>query len=86
MTPYVNYYCENNHNGEISLEEYLQKYNNYSLSKEKCKECNRIQSEENPNFSFCSKCYKFICNQCSIIHPNNDGHNITDIKRYDALC
>ena len=86
MTPYVNYYCENNHKGEISLEEYLQKYNNYSLSKEKCSECNRIQSETNSYFSFCCKCNKFICYSCIINHPNNDGHNITNINRYDALC
>ena len=31
ITPYVNYYCENNHKGEISLEQYLEKINNYSL-------------------------------------------------------
>ena len=86
MTPYVNYFCENNHKGEISLEEYLQKYNNYSLSREKCSECNRIQNEANGNFSFCCKCNKFICHSCIINHPNNDGHNITNINRYDALC
>ena len=86
MMPYVNYYCENNHKGEISLEEYLQKYNNYSLSKEKCSECNRIQSEANGYFSFCYKCNKFICHSCIINHPNNNGHNITNINRYDALC
>ena len=87
ITPYVIYYSENNHKGEMSLEEYLQKYNNYSLSKEKCLKCNRIQSETNDNFSFCCKCNKFICNSCIINHPNNDGqHNITNINRYDALC
>ena len=39
----INYYCENNHYGDISLEEYLQKYNNHSLLKEKCDECNKIK-------------------------------------------
>ena len=82
MMPYVNYYCENNHKGEISLEEYLQKYNNYSLSKEKCSECNRIQSEANGYFSFCCKCNKFICHSCIINHPNNNGHNITNMMHY----
>ena len=87
IIPYVIYYCENNHKGEISLEEYLQNYNNHSLSKEKCLKCNTIQSEANGNFSFCCKCNKFICNSCIINHPNNDGlHNITNINRYDALC
>ena len=88
ITPYVNYYCENNHKGEISLEQYLEKINNYSLSKEKCSECNKIQSEANGNgnFSYCCKCNKFIYHSCIINHPNNDGHNITNINRYDALC
>ena len=87
ITPYVIYYCENNHKGELSLEEYCQKYSNYSISKEKCLKCNTIQSEANGNFSFCCKCNKFICNSCIINHSNNNGqHNITNINRYDALC
>ena len=56
---YINYYCENNHKGALSLEEYMQQFNNYSLSKEKCSECNRKQNEANGAFSFCSKCNKF---------------------------
>ena len=32
--PYINYQCEKNHSGTLSLEEYLQNYNIYSLSKE----------------------------------------------------
>ena len=82
---YINYYCENNHKGTISLEEYLQKFNNYSLSKEKCSECNRNQNEDNRTFSFCAKCYKFLCYSCIINHLNNIQHNITSINRYDAL-
>ena len=52
ITLYVIYYCENNHKGEISLEQYLQMYNNYSLTKEKCLKCNTIQSEVNAIFLF----------------------------------
>ena len=86
ITPYVNYYCENNHKGELSLEEYLNKYTNYCLSKEKCSECNGIQNNANANFYFCCKCNKFLCHSCINNHPNNNGHNITNINRYDALC
>ena len=35
----ISYYCENNHKGIISLEEYIQKCNKYSLFKEKFKDC-----------------------------------------------
>ena len=86
INPYINYHCENNHKGDISLDDYLRKYNSFSLSKEKCSECNTFQSGANGDFSFCSKCNKFICHSCIINHRNNDGHNTTDINRYDALC
>jgi len=39
--PIITYSCENNHNGDIPLEEYLQKYNNHSLLKQKCEDCNK---------------------------------------------
>ena len=86
IIPYANFSCENKHKGEVSLEQYLQEYKTHSLSKEKCSECNIIQNEANGNFSFCCKCNKFICHSCIINHPNNDGHNTTNINRYDALC
>ena len=41
--PSINYYCENNHKGNILLEEYMKKYNNFSLLKEKCQDCNKIK-------------------------------------------
>ena len=31
--PIINYFCENNHKGDISLDEYIQKYNTHSLLK-----------------------------------------------------
>ena len=84
--PYINYYCENNHKGNISLEEYMKKYNKYSLYKEKCSECNKNQNEINDDFFFCYKCNKFLCPSCIINHPSNDRHNLTKINRYDASC
>ena len=84
--PYINYYCENNHKGNISLEKYMKKYNKYSLYKEKCSECNKNQNEINDDFFFCYKCNKFLCPSCIINHPSNDRHNLTKINRYDASC
>ena len=84
--PYINYYCENNHNGKILLEEYMKKYNNYSLLKEKCQDCNKNQNEVKGEYSYCSKCNKFICNSCVVNHPNNGKHIISYLQRYDSLC
>ena len=39
--PIINYYCENNHKGDIPLDEYMKKYNSHSLLKQKCGECNK---------------------------------------------
>jgi WD40 repeat protein len=83
--PYINYECENNHNGNLLLEDYIKKYNNYSIYKEKCEECKKNQNEVKGNFVYCSKCFKFLCYSCSITHLNND-HELINIKRYDCLC
>ena len=78
--PIINYFCENNHNGDIYLEEYLQKYNNHSLLKQKCEICNKNQNEVKGDFSYCCKCNKFLCSLCIINHPNNQNHNSIIIK------
>ena len=84
--PMITSECENNHNGNISLEEYLQKYNNYSLLKQKCEECNKNQNEVKGDFVYCSKCNKFLCHSCILNHPNNEKHNTINFKRYDSFC
>ena len=43
--PVINYNCENNHKGGISLEEYLQKYKANSLTKQDRGECKKKQNE-----------------------------------------
>ena len=84
--PMIYYCCENNHKSDIPLEEYLNKYNNYSLLKQKCEECNKNQNEIKGDFSYCSKCNKFLCHSCVLNHPNDEKHNINNFKRYDSLC
>ncbi len=84
--PYINFECENKHKGNISLEEYMKKYNKFALSKEKCQECYKTQKDVKGDFSYCSKCAKFLCHECVINHPNGDKHNIVNFKRYDSLC
>ena len=59
--PIINYFCENNHKGDISLDEYLQKYNNHSLIREKCEECNKNKKEVKGDYFYCSQCNKFLC-------------------------
>ena len=84
--PIINYYCENNHNGKISLEEYLQKYNNHSLLKQKCQDCNKNQNEIKGEFFYCCKCNKFLCHSCILNHPNKEKHNTINFNRYDSFC
>ena len=70
--PIINYECENKHKGNISLEEYIQKFNKNSLSNQKCNECNKNQNEFKTDYSYCSKCNKFICTICLDKHKNNE--------------
>ena len=48
--PTIYYECENGHNGFITLKEYLNKYNKFSLSNEKCKECGKNQKQVKVDF------------------------------------
>ena len=82
----ISYDCENNHKGDISLEEYMKKYNNYSPFKEKCADCNKNQNEAKGDFFYCCKCNKFICYSCILNHSNKEKHNTINILRYDSLC
>ena len=52
----------------------------------KCEECNKNQNEIKGDFSYCSKCNKFICLSCIVKHQNDEKHNTTNYKRYDSLC
>jgi len=84
--PNINYCCENNHNGDILLDNYIKKYNDHSLLKEKCQDCNKNQNEIQGEFYYCYICKKFICIQCLLKHPNNGKHNAINFKRYDSTC
>ena len=84
--PNINYSCENNHKGDISLDEYMKKYNSYSLLKQKCEECNKKQNEVKGDFMFCCKCNKFLCHSCIVNHLNIQNHNSINYNRYDSFC
>ena len=84
--PMINYYCENNHKGDITLEEYIQKYNINSLLKQNCNECKKNKKEIKGDFYYCHKCIKFICHSCLLNHPIDEKHYTVNIKRYDSSC
>ena len=81
----IRYECENKHIGNLLLKDYLQKYNKFALSKEKCKECNKNQIEIKGNMFYCPKCDKFLCYLCQIKHSVSN-HNMIFIQRYDSIC
>ena len=83
--PYIFYECENGHTGNISLEDYIKRCYNFSISKEKCSNCGKAQKEDKADFFFCCTCKIFICNSCQIKH-SEEKHLYTNIRRYDSLC
>ena len=81
--PSLLYYCENKHNGNILLNQYITSYKKNSLKKEKC-ECNN--KEEN-DLMYCTKCKKFTCFQCILKnHKPSNGHSLIDLSKFDSLC
>ena len=83
--PRIIFECENGHKGNVSLEEYMKQYNNFSISKEICFSCGKNQKESKGDFFYCCVCRIFICNSCQIKHIG-DKHSIINIRRYDSLC
>ena len=79
----IEYECENKHKGNILLKEYINIFNKFSLSKEKCKDCENNQKKY---LFYCSKCNKFICYSCLRDHPFGDKHIIINFQKYDSLC
>ena len=80
---FINYECENNHNGTILLKDYLLKYNKFELSKEKCSICNKNKKEIIGDFSYCTKCKQFLCKLCL---GNHIKHYMIPYQKYDGLC
>ena len=81
---YINYCCNNEHEGKKELEDYLNKtYKLYSISKQLCNDCGISQKDKNGEFMYCSNCNKFICYDCFKKHKK---HNLFSIDKYDSLC
>ena len=81
---FIKYKCENNHKGEVSLEEYL-KNDKYGLNKLNCDECNKNQENNFYKFHYCINCQKVLCHNCLINHLEKE-HQYTPLSRYDSTC
>ena len=80
---YINYACENKHEGKIELKEYMNEYRNYSISKQLCNDCGISQKDKTGEFMYCSNCNTFICYDCMRKHKE---HFLYTIDKYDSLC
>ena len=82
----INYHCENEHEGEIILKDYLIDCSKYSITKEICNKCKKTQKKNDSNFFYCSNCSKFYCNFCGLNHHTKDKHIIANINKFNSLC
>ena len=82
----IEFICENGHNGNIILKDYMNQYNKFSLSNEKCKECGKTQNEIKIDYVYCYQCFKFICNLCILNHLTRNKHQIISYQKYDGIC
>ena len=80
--PRIIYECEKGHSGNISLEDYMNNCNKFSLLEETNFKCDKSDKEE---IFYCSVCKIFVCLSCIKNHTGKN-HSNYDIKRYDSLC
>ena len=81
---FIKYNCENGHQGEVSLEEYL-KNDKYSFKKLNCGECNKKQENDFYLFHRCFTCQKILCHKCLSKHLGKK-HQTINLSRYDSIC
>ena len=81
---FIKYNCENGHQGEVSLEEYL-KNDKYSLKKLNCGECNKKQENDFYLYNYCITCQKILCHNCLINHSVKQ-HQTNNFSKYDSIC
>ena len=81
---FIKYNCEGEHQGEVSLEEYL-KNDKYSLKKLNCGECNKKQENDFYLYNYCITCKKVLCHNCLKLHLEK-AHKTNNFSRYDSIC
>ena len=85
---YIKYKCNKGHNGEIILNDYLINSKNKQLNSILCNYTNNHNNNNN-NYAkkYCSKCDKFICNNCKLKHNlEKKEHILIPINKIDCYC
>ena len=75
---FIKYNCENDHNEEMSLEDFLK--NNKNFVCEICK-----TKTDFLNFDYCISCKQVLCNNCVINH-RTQSHQTIFLSKYDSTC
>jgi hypothetical protein len=60
----------------------IYKYPNFLFQKKKWWWCEKNKKGIKGDFSYCSKCNKFLCYLFIVNHTNSVKHSITNYKRY----
>ena len=81
--PLIYFYCEKNHEGNMLLKDYINIFNKFSLTNEKCQKCNKNFNED---LIYFSKDFNFLCNICKSNQLINDKKEFFNLKKYDGLC
>ena len=80
----IKYYCENNHKGEVSIDNFLKEQKNI-LNKIPCDDCNKKQENEFFKFFYCITCKKYLCIDCLPKHSGKQ-EQIIFLSKYDSTC
>ena len=82
---FINYKCENKHEGKMSLEAFIEDSKKNSIFKIKCQKCQK-EPDDKKKFDICPICNIFLCTDCSSSHDNEKEHKTISIFGYDGCC
>ena len=84
--PKIQFLCENNHEKNMSLSDFIKKTKEIDIFKVACFEnVNHIQSNNlNNEFIFCYQCNHFYCNEC--YGNKHYDHKTVKISEFDSKC
>ena len=82
---FINYKCENKHEGKVLLENFIEESKKNSIFKIKCNKCQK-EPDNKKKFDFCPKCNILLCIDCSSSHDIEKEHKTISLFGYDGCC
>ena len=79
--------CKTHGQKVLDIKEYLLNALNHNIKNWKCSKCVKIQRKVKENFIYCCDCNSVFCNECYLIHIDNEKHKYKiESDNYNTTC